>query len=120
MNEIQLATFEIDFETWQEFKNKASRNHRTASSLLREFVDAYLHGDPIPLVLSKVASESPGVDENLVKLIEALIQDAYSDRMNALEARYEQLESTQTKLGSMFLSILNGSPKRSKSSKSAR
>ncbi|MBD1856442.1 hypothetical protein Q2T42_25605 [Leptolyngbya boryana CZ1] len=100
MRDIQLATFEINFETWQEFKDKASQNHRSASSVLREFVDAYLQGDSH----SRSVSDS---DEDLVNLIQGMIRESCSDRIDAIENRVDANEKVLGQLGDKFVKILN-------------
>jgi hypothetical protein len=100
MSDIQLATFEINFEIWQKFKDKASQNSRSASSVLREFVDDYLKSE----TNSRSVSAS---DDDLVNLIQGLIRESCSDRIDALENRVDANKKVLGQLGDKFVKILN-------------
>lgn len=67
----KLATFNIDTETWEAFKAKARENGANASSLLNQWVKAYLENldslDITPI------SQTSAANESLVALVSELI-----------------------------------------------
>jgi len=44
MSESKLATFKLDGDRWAAFQEKAAQSDRTASELLRQFVDGVIDG----------------------------------------------------------------------------
>ncbi len=88
-SEKVLATFRIDPEKWEQFKNAAGNEGANASSLLLEFVDWYLDGNR----LRGKESASPTPD-NLDEVIDARIAALLDDRGLTAEAMKERLQES--------------------------
>jgi len=78
MTEKKLATFQIDGATWQAFQDKAGEGERTASGLMREFVERFIEG-------SLEAATPPTVAE-LEQRIEARLQQFEGELLGKLRA----------------------------------
>ncbi|AFY51376.1 MULTISPECIES: hypothetical protein [Nostocaceae] len=110
MADKTLATFRIDSEEWESFKNLASSESSNASALLTEFVRWYLAGnrfntptshtpthldtsleqriDNIEQRLDKVTTNNL---DNIDEFIDKRIEDNLATRLDKLQSQLEEL-----------------------------
>jgi len=74
MKEKILATFRIDPDKWESFKESASIENSNATSVLLDYIDWYLDGYRIQKGRSKTIKSQPRLD-NLDERIEALVNE---------------------------------------------
>lgn len=84
----QLATFRLDSELWEAFKQEARRNGKSASDVLVEFVASYV---------KNASGAAIQQIDNLEKLLESHLDELLSDRLSPLTSRIAALEEALPK-----------------------
>jgi hypothetical protein len=88
-----LATFKIDPDDWERFKQIANERGESASALLVEFVHWCLQGNQLP---TTAAVENP---HNLDKLIEEILDKRIASIIDSrIEAHREPLKAEQARI----------------------
>jgi|GEM_PF-3393337 len=88
MSESKLATFKLDGDRWQAFQEKAAQSDRTASELLRQFVDGVIDGS----IDTAIAPARWGLEQlESISSMEKRI-DLIGDVEQRIEARLQQFE----------------------------
>lgn len=68
---MQLATFKVDPDIWQQFKAKAEAADTNASTLLKWFISSYLDGSIDPSQSTSIQ----GLDERIDARLEPLLAE---------------------------------------------
>lgn len=81
MTKDRLATFRIDPDLWEAFKNKANSNQTSASALLNNFIRAYL--------ADRVEFTTQDIEQQIEAIASRIVDERFrevSDRLGELSA----------------------------------
>lgn len=99
MADKTLATFRIDPEEWEAFKNAATSQGSNASALLTEFVRWYLAGNRLDVATVPTPSHLDTSLQQRLDTIEQSLDELIDKRIEArLDAVRSQLEELRGKL----------------------
>jgi len=87
-----LATFRIDVNAWEAFKDLAAKNDTTATALLTEFVRQQVSGNIDTHIDSHIDSHiDTHIDDNLANRIDTIEESLYSLSTFDLDAHIDKL-----------------------------